>query len=109
MFLDEAQRDAQNYHDGDHDRGPLIAEEVRRSRKREQEQVQRVDRAADELTEDRMVCLLSNLIRSDRAEPLLDLIGRKPARDAGKSLQGLIGRKASDVAQNLSARRRPFG
>ena len=62
MFLDEAQRDAQNHHDGDHDRGPLIAQEVGRRRKREQEQVQRVDRAADELAEDRVARLVSDLI-----------------------------------------------
>ena len=39
----------QNHHDGDHDRGPRIAQEVGRGRKREQERVQRVDRAADQL------------------------------------------------------------
>ena len=64
MFLDEAQRDAQNHHDGDHDRGPLIAQEVGCGRKREQKQVQRVDRAADELAENRMARLVSDLIRS---------------------------------------------
>ena len=38
MFLDEAQRDAQDHHDGDHDRGALIAEEIGRRRQRQQEQ-----------------------------------------------------------------------
>ena len=64
MFLDEAQRDAQNHHDGDHDRGPLVAQEVGRGRKREQKQVQRVDRAADELAENCMSRLVSDLIQS---------------------------------------------
>jgi len=36
MFLDEAQRDAQNHHDGDHDRGTLVAQKVGRRREREQ-------------------------------------------------------------------------
>jgi hypothetical protein len=36
MLLDEAQRDAQNHHDGDHDRGTLVAQEVGRRREREQ-------------------------------------------------------------------------
>ena len=70
MLLDEAQRDAQNHHDGDHDRGPLIAQEVGRGRKREQKQVQRVDRAADKLAENCMARLMSDLIQSRRTEPL---------------------------------------
>ena len=37
VFLDEAQRDAQNHHDGDHDRRTLVAQEVGRRREREQE------------------------------------------------------------------------
>ena len=64
MFLDEAQRDAQNHHDSDHDRSPLIAQEVGRGRKGEQKQVQRVDRAADKLAENCMVRLVSDLIQS---------------------------------------------
>ena len=36
MFLNEAQRDTQYHHDGNHDRGTLVAQEVGRSREREQ-------------------------------------------------------------------------
>ena len=64
MFLDEAQRDAQNHHNGDHDRGPLVAQEVGRGREREQKQIQRIDRAADELAENCMARLVSDLIQS---------------------------------------------
>ena len=97
------------HHDGDHDRGSLIAQEVGRGRKREQKQVQRVDRAADELAENCMSRLVSDSIQSRRTEPLLDLVGREARRGAGKSLQCIVGRKAGDFAQDFSARGRSFG
>ena len=108
MFLDEAQRDAQNHHDGDHECGPLVAEEVGHRRKREQKPVQRVDRAADELTEDRMTRPVSDLIRSNRTEPLRHLISREAARSAGKSMQRLVGGKPSNLNQSLPACGQPF-
>ena len=55
-----------------------------------------------------MARLVSDFIRSDQSELLLDLVGREAARSAGKSLQCLVGRKESDFAQDLTARGRPF-
>jgi hypothetical protein len=109
MFLNEAQRDAQKHHDGDHDRRTLIAQEVGCGRERQEQQVQWVDRAADKLTENRMARLMSDLIQSRCLEPIFDLVGREAARDTRKSLQCSFVRKARDFAQGFATRGQSFG
>jgi hypothetical protein len=109
MFLDEAQRDAQKHHDGNHDRRPLIAQYIGYRREREQQQVQRVDRVADELAENRMARLMCDLIRSRCAEPVFDLVGREAVCGTRKPLQCVAGRKTRDFAQGFAARGQSFG
>jgi hypothetical protein len=56
-----------------------------------------------------MARLVSDLIPSNRTESLLDLAWREATRGAGKPLQCLVGRKASDFTQGFSAGGRCFG
>ena len=64
MLLNETQCDAQCHHDRDHDCGPLIAQEIGCGRKREQKQIEWIDRPADQFTKDRMARLVRDLIPS---------------------------------------------
>ena len=109
MFLDETQRDAQAHHDRDHDGDPLIAQEVGRGRERQQQQVQRVDRPADQLADDRMARRLRDLVGTDRAQPRLDLPGREALRGSVNPLQRFVRRQASDLTEGIPARGQAFG
>ena len=91
ILLKEAQGDAQDYHNRDHDRRTLIAEEIGCRRQRQQQDIQRIDRARSKLAENRMTRLPSDPIGSNGAELLLDLARREAHRRAGQPLQRIVG------------------
>ena len=79
---------------------------IGRCRECQQEQVQRVDRSADDLAEDRVARLVSHLVRTHRAQPRFGLYRRQAIRRAAKPLQRLIRRTARHLAQSYTARGR---
>ena len=109
VLLKETERDAEEHHDGDHDRGPLIADEVGRRRERQQQPVQRVDRAADRSRRRSCGALVCATRWADRAQPLLDLIRSETFRSSVKTVQRFLWRKASDLTEANPARGQSFG
>ena len=64
MLLKETERDAEQDHDCDDDRRPLVAEQIGHCSECQQKHVERVDGAADDFNEDRVAGLVSHFVRT---------------------------------------------
>ncbi len=104
VFLEKSQRDAEENHYGNYDCGALIAEEVGRGRQRQQEQIERIDRSADEFSEDGMAHLMGHSVGANRAKPLPHRVDIETVGRAAQPLQRLFGREARDLAKGFAAR-----
>ena len=70
MLLDEGRHDRENHHGGDDHGGAGVAEKVGHHREREQQHIERVLGAIDDLVEDAGPALLGDLVRPEALQPL---------------------------------------
>ena len=77
MLLDEGRDDRQDHHHGDDDGGARVAEEVGHHRKREQQDIERVLGAIDDLVEDAGPAFLRDLVRPEAPQPFAPLALRR--------------------------------
>jgi hypothetical protein len=69
MFLDEGRHDRENHHRGDDHGGAGVAEKVGHHREREQQDIERVLGAIDDLVEDAGAAFLRDLVRPEAPQP----------------------------------------
>ncbi len=70
MLLQEGKRNAQHHHNNDHRGGPLVTEEVRDCCERQQQEIERVLGASDQLLDEAFPALVSNEVRAEAGESL---------------------------------------
>ena len=107
MFLIEPKGDAQQDHDRDHERSPAVTEEIGCRSECQQEHVQGIDRAGDDLDEDRLARFVSHLVGADQALPNSGLFCRQAIRRAAEPLQRLFQGNAPNLSESHAARRGP--